>query len=233
MITTVLFDIDGTLIDSNEAHALSWQQAFRSCGENIGIETLRRLIGMGADQLIPIASGLQADSEQGQRISEVHRKIFRRDFLPSLRPQPGARELLIRLKSEGFTLAIASSASDEELSDILKKVRIQNLFDAPPSRSRAAHSKPCPDILQRALESVGAMASETIMIGDTPYDIEAASRIGVRTIALLCGGWSSLALAEAEAIYRDPADLLKNLATSLLARSTLRSRFTDVVFPLS
>src|SRR5918992_163347 len=172
----VLLDVDGTLLDSNDAHAASWADVFAEFGYQIRFEHVRPLVGMGGDKLVPILTGLDHESPRGKQLSERRKAVFEQNYLPRLQQTRGARQLLEHLGGEGLILVIATSAGDDELRGLLDRA---------------------------------GGADEAVMIGDTPYDIAAAAKAGVPTIALRCGGWwDDLALGGAVAIYDDPADLL-------------------------
>jgi HAD superfamily hydrolase (TIGR01509 family) len=205
---TVLFDLDGTLLDSNAAHAHAWCEALREYGVAVDLSRVRRLIGVGSDKLLPELAGLNNKSQKGMGISQRKKRIYA-SVLPTLKPTRGARALLEHLREEQIALVVASSADDEELTAARRQAGIEDLLPAATSRDQAAHSKPDADIVQAALASVGAAPSESVLIGDTPYDIESARKAGVKAIALRCGGyWSDAALAGAVAIYDDPQALL-------------------------
>jgi HAD superfamily hydrolase (TIGR01509 family) len=213
----VLLDVDGTLIDSNDAHARSWSEALKEFGRDIPPERVRPLIGMGGDKLIPELLGVDADSAEGKAFSKRRGQIFLETYVPRLRPTRGARELVQRLRREGLRLIIATSANEHELNAMLRQVGLDDLIAEKTSASDAESSKPDPDIIQAALEKGNLSPPTAILLGDTPYDIEAAARAGVDTVALLCGGWDSEALGGAIAIYEDPADLLAHFTSSPFA----------------
>jgi HAD superfamily hydrolase (TIGR01509 family) len=213
----VLFDIDGTLVDSNDAHAHAWVEAFAEQGITVDFAKVRRSIGMGGDKLMLAVAGISEDSPEGKRISTRRSEIFKTKYLPSLKPFPGARELVAALKSRGFTVVAASSAKKDELRALLAVVGAETLLDAATSSDDAEESKPDPDIIHAALEQARCEAAEAVMIGDTPYDVEAATRAGVRVIAFRCGGWRDEDLRGAIAIYDGPADLLARLDESPLS----------------
>ena len=207
-IETVLFDVDGTLIDSNVAHTRAWARALHEHGVAIREDEVRRLIGMGADKLIPAAAKVDERSAPGQEL--VHRKKTIFDaLLPSLGPTLGARTLLEYMRSQSIDIAIATSADDRELTALLKRAGVDDLIPMRSSRDDAPASKPDPDIVHAALRRARARPELTLLIGDTPYDIEAARRAGVDAIALRCGGyWSDESLRGAAEIFDDPAALL-------------------------
>ena len=213
-ITGVLLDIDGTLIDSNDAHARAWVKALAEAGVKAEFATVRRLIGKGGDKLLPEVSGIDAESDEGKAISERRGEVFRTEYLPGLRPTPGARELLARMKKAGLELAVASSAKKDELKDLLKVCGADEFIEASTSSDDAENSKPDPDIVHAALEELGHPKEQVVLLGDTPYDVEAARKAGVRVVALRCGGWGDDDLKGAVRIYDDPAELLARFGES-------------------
>lgn len=217
-VTTVLFDVDGTLVNSNDAHAHAWVRAFAEHDINVTFEAVRRLIGMGGDQLMPRVSGIDADSPAGERIRESRAAIFMRDYLPQLTPFTDAGALVSAIAARGYRSVAASSASKDELAPLLSIAGAERLLDAATSSDDAERSKPHPDIVTAALERAHASADEAVLIGDTPYDIEAGARAGVRVIAFRCGGWHDAELAGAVACYDGPWDLLARLESSPIAR---------------
>jgi HAD superfamily hydrolase (TIGR01509 family) len=209
--SAVLFDIDGTLVDSNDAHARAWVEAFAEAGIQVDFAHVRRCIGMGGDKLMPEVSGIREDSSRGESISRRRGEIFRERHLPHLQPFRDARELVAACKARGATCVAASSASKEDLRALLEIVGADSLLDAATSSDDAEESKPDPDIVQAALKKAGVRAGEALMIGDTPYDLEAAARAGVAVVAVRCGGWGDEDLRGAKAIYDGPWDLLARL----------------------
>ena len=213
----VLLDVDGTLIDSNGAHAQSWSDAFREFGYDIAPERVRPLIGKGGDKLLPELTGVDADSERGKAMTGRRAAIFRQQYIPKLRQTRGARALVDRLRKEGLRLVIATSANEDELRPMLHQVGLEDLLAKKTSSDDAENSKPDPDIIVAALEKGGLTPGNTILLGDTPYDIEAATRASVETVALLSGGWDADALHGAVAIYEDPDDLVRHFTASPFA----------------
>lgn len=214
----VIFDIDGTLVDSNDAHAQSWVDTFAEAGYEVPFEAVRPLIGMGADKLLPKTIGIRHDSEQGKKLIKRRSEIFRERYLPNLRPFPGARGLVLRVRDDGLKAIVATSAKDDELKGLLKAAEVDDLMEEKATASDAKRSKPDPDIVEAAIEESGLPSSNAVMIGDTPYDVEAATRAGVRIIAFRSGGWDDASLKGAAQIYDGPAHLLAHYEASLLGR---------------
>src|SRR5687767_1316954 len=216
--TGVLLDIDGTLLDSNDAHAQSWVEIFRRHGYGIAFEHVRPMIGKGSDKLVPELTGLDPETGKGKEMTEERSRLFLHDYLPKLRPTRGARDLVQRLRDDGFCLVVATSAGGDELDQLLRQAGIDDLIEKTTSSSDAESSKPDPDIIQAALKKGKLRPHTAIMLGDTPYDIEAAGRAGVAAIALRCGGWwNDAALKDAIGIYDDPAALRAGIDRSPLA----------------
>jgi phosphoglycolate phosphatase-like HAD superfamily hydrolase len=214
----VLLDVDGTLIDSNDAHARAWVDALRAHGYVVSFEQVRPLIGMGGDKLLPELTGLDSDSGDAERIGATRSELFLERELPTLRATRGARALLEHLLARGLELTVATSAKSREVRALLEQAGVSDLIDLASSADDAERSKPDPDIVRAALRLSESQAAHSAMLGDTPYDVEAAARSRVPTIALRCGGWwDDEALGGAAAIYDDPADLLANYAQSPLA----------------
>lgn len=218
MLRGVIFDIDGTLVDSNDAHAQSWVDTFGEAGYDVPFETVRPLIGMGGDKLLPRTIDVRHDSKEGKKLGERRSEIFRSKYLPRLRALKGSRELVQRVREEGLMPVVATSAKDEELNGLLKAANVADLMEEKATASDARRSKPDPDIIEAAIEEAGIEAPDLVMIGDTPYDVEAATRAGVRVIGFRSGGWSDADLSGAAEIYDGPAHLLEEYSSSLLGK---------------
>ena len=214
-----MLDVDGTLIDSNDAHARAWCEAFAEHHIDIPFDKVRPLIGMGGDKVVPLVSGLSAEKDEGEEIAKLRKKIFKEKYLPHLKPFPKVRELLERMRVDGLRLAIATSGEKDDLAGLIKQAGVADLIDVTVTSSDVEQSKPDPDIIAAALAKLGLPANEVIMIGDTAYDVEAAAKAGVATIGLRCGGSTDRDLEKAIAIYDSTADLLAKYDTSPLARA--------------
>ncbi len=211
MIKAIIFDVDGTLVDSVDAHAEAWRQAFAASGREIPFDALRSQIGKGGDQLMPMFLTNDEVEAEGEAINARRAKILKADFLDGIKGFPQVRALFERLRGDGLTIALASSAKGEELETYKRKADILGLVSEETSSDDAERSKPHGDIFQAALDRLsGVEPSQAIVIGDTPYDAEAAAKVGLRTVGVLCGGFpeDDLRGAGCVAIYRDPADLL-------------------------
>jgi HAD superfamily hydrolase (TIGR01509 family) len=219
-VRAVLLDIDGTLIDSNDGHAQAWVDVGAEFGHAIAFDEVRWLIGMGGDKVLPRLTGIEEESDEGQRISERRGEIFRERYLPSLQATPGASELVARMRDAGLKLVVATSASEKDLTALLEQVGLESLGEKATNADDAEESKPSPDIVEAALKQSGVRAGQAVMLGDTPYDVEAAQRAGVRIIGVTSGGWSADELKSAGAVevYAHPAELLERWEESLLAQ---------------
>ena len=205
----VLVDIDGTLVDSNDAHARAWVAALKRHGHEFPHDAVRPLIGKGGDKLLDELLGFMPDSAEARAISEDREEVFRSTELHALVPTPGARELLLKIKEAGLKVVVATSARAAETIALLKQVGLDDLIDHEANSGDATASKPDPDIVQSALKKAGARPSTALMLGDTPYDVEAARKADVWTIALRCGGWwNDSAFKGALAIYDTPRALM-------------------------
>jgi HAD superfamily hydrolase (TIGR01509 family) len=218
MIKAVIFDVDGTLVDSVDLHARAWQETFREFGKDIPFQEIRMQIGKGGDQLMPVFLSKAELDNYGEQISKRRGEIFKEKYLREVKAFSRVRDLFQRVLADGKKIALASSAIGEELEAYKKVANIVDLLDAETSADDAEQSKPHPDIFVAALERLGdPRKEETLVIGDTPYDIEAAGKAGLKTIAFRCGGFPEETLRGAIAIYDDPADLLARYADSPLS----------------
>ena len=219
----VLFDVDGTLIDSVDLHARGWQDAFAHFGKRITFEEVRAQIGKGGDQLMPVFLSQDELARIGRELERYRAELYQREYLKRVRPFPGVRELFEELLRRGVRIALASSAKSEELELYKRLCRIDDLVQAETSADDAERSKPHPDIFQAALKRLGKDVElrRTFVVGDSPWDAIAAHRLGVRAIGVLCGGFAEADLRRAGciAIYRDPEDLRMRLDQSPLALS--------------
>jgi HAD superfamily hydrolase (TIGR01509 family) len=221
MIKAVIFDIDGTLVDSVDLHAQAWKEAFKHFGKDIPFEDVRHQIGKGGDQLMPVFFSKEELNKFGEEMEKYRGQLFKRDFLPKVRPFPHVRELFQKIISDHLRIALASSAKEEELKEYKKIAHIEDLVEEETSADDADKSKPHPDIFEAALERLGDIKPlEAIVVGDTPYDAQAAGKINLRTIGVLCGGFPEAELKRAGCIeiYKDPADLLARYEETLIAR---------------
>jgi HAD superfamily hydrolase (TIGR01509 family) len=217
LVQNVIFDVDGTLVDSVDEHAEAWRRAFLEFGRDVPFAHVRSQIGKGADQLMPVFFTEDELEKFGQELSDYRSTLFKREFMPKLRPFPRVRELLQRLRSDGIRVALASSAKGDELEFYIKLCGIEGLTQVETSKADADKSKPHPDIFEAALEKLGRPeVHSVVVVGDTPYDALAASKLSLPTVGVLCGGFpeDDLRTAGCRAIYKDPADLLAHYDSS-------------------
>jgi HAD superfamily hydrolase (TIGR01509 family) len=220
MAEVLLTDIDGTLVDSNALHAEAWRRAFEHFGIEIGMDDAWRQIGKGGDQVIPLFVPEQDRERLEKPIKELRKDIFHRGYMQRVVSFAKSRELLVRVKQSGMKIALATSSDEEDLATYGKIVGMEDLIEKASSSADADHSKPHPDIFAAALKKVGMEADQAIALGDTPYDAQAAGKLGIPVIGLTCGGWKRSDLKEAGCIevYQDPADLLLHFDNSALSR---------------
>jgi HAD superfamily hydrolase (TIGR01549 family) len=206
-----IFDIDGTLVDSNELHVDSWDRAFRKFGKQFPREALRAQIGKGSDQYLPEFLTKKEIADFGKELDEYRSELFRKEYLPRVRPFPKVRELFQRIRDDHKPIVLATSGKKADTEYYIKLLKIDDLIEGYTSADDADNSKPAPDIFAASLKKLGGISpADAVTVGDTRFDIEAARKAGLATIAFLCGGTSESVLREAGAvaIYRDPADFL-------------------------
>ncbi|KQP31726.1 HAD family hydrolase [Methylobacterium sp. Leaf104] len=219
-VRAVIFDIDGTLLDSVDLHAQAWVDAFAHFGVTVSHDQARSQIGKGGDQLLPVFLDEARIAREGETIEAYRSDLFKRDYLSKVKPFPGVSALFEHLKGQGLTVALASSGKAAEVEHYQSLMQVEDLTDVVVTSDDVARSKPFPDIFQAALEKLAPLtAAQAVVIGDTPYDAEAAEKAGLRTIGVLCGGFpeADLGAAGCIAIYRDPQDLLDGYVSSPLA----------------
>lgn len=227
-IRAVILDMDGTLIDSNAAHVRAWVEALREHGLDVSDEDIRPFVGMGGDNLLPAAVGIDKETPEGKIISERRGEIYK-SMLPGIRPFPGVRPLLERMKKDDLRLIVASSSPPDEVKQGLEIAGVADLMEDTTSAGDVESSKPDPDVVQAALDSLKIPAEEVVMLGDTPYDIQAAGKVGVGVVAFRCGGFKDEDLRGAVAVYDGPADLLERYEESPLictSRTDPRCRYS-------
>lgn len=214
----VLFDVDGTLVDTTYLHAVTWGEALRQFGHDVSMATVHRSIGMGSDRLLDHLLGDDRDADQDEDLVTVHLALYKQHW-GRLRPLPGAAELLRACASRGLQVVLASSAGDEELAALRSALDADDAIGTATSSADASSSKPAPDILQAAMGQSGIAAQDAVFVGDAVWDGQAATRAQMSFIGLSCGGTSAAELYEADAVevWRDPAQLLENLDRSAIA----------------
>lgn len=219
----VLFDVDGTLVDTPYLHAVCWGEALRQAGHSVPMATVHRAIGMGSDELLDHLLGKDRDRSADEQLDTAHLTLYKQ-FWGRLLPLPGAGDLLRRCSGLGLDTVLASSASAEELSALRSALDADDAITAATSSSDADSGKPAPDILQAALDQSGLAPERVAFVGDAVWDGQAAARAGVVFVGVTCGGTSEAELREngAVEVWRDPADLLAHLDDSVLARLSSR-----------
>ncbi|MGB2721392.1 HAD family hydrolase [Rhodococcus sp. SBT000017] len=213
-VDAVLFDIDGTLVDSNFVHVSAWSRAFRDAGREVSAWRIHRCIGMDGSKLLEFLVG-SPDSALAAEAKKLHGENYAAASA-DLEVLPGARELLADMESRGINVVLATSAPEGELSTLRDLLDVEDSVAVVTSGDDADVAKPEPDIIAVALERAGVEATRAVMVGDSVWDIEAAGRAGVRAIGVLSGGISRAELldAGAVAVFEDPADLLANIENS-------------------
>jgi phosphoglycolate phosphatase-like HAD superfamily hydrolase len=221
VVKAVIFDIDGTLIDTVDYHAASWVRAFQHFGVKAELADVRHQIGKGADRLMPLFVPSGTSEPRKKEIEQFRAMLFKREYLPRVRAFPQVRALFQRIRLKGQRIILGSSCTEEEIGCYKRIADIADLVDAESTSDDAQFSKPAPDIFLKALERAGRFgAEEAVVVGDTPYDAEAAKRAGITCVGVLCGGFSGRELLRSGciAVYRDPAHLLSEYDSSPLLR---------------
>lgn len=203
----VLLDVDGTLVDSNDAHAHAWCEALAKFDHEVAFSRLRSLIGMGGDRLIELVTGIGRDDKRNKKISKARTEIYLEKWIHTVKPLQGSRQLLLRLRNEGYQYALATAAKTEELEPLLEIADIADLVPTRTTSSDVEQSKPDPDIIEAALAKLSVERAHAVMVGDTPYDVMAAKKASVAFIGTTSGGWPAEALRGAIGIVTGPADL--------------------------
>jgi HAD superfamily hydrolase (TIGR01549 family) len=213
-----IFDLDGTLLDSVDLHAIAWHEAMMKFGHDVTFEQARSQIGKGGDKLIPVFLSVDDQRDHGKELDEWRGQRFKSKYLPLVRPFSAVPDLLTRARDAGLRVAIASSAKRDELDKYLEIADITKLVDATSSSEDADESKPAPDVFEIVLKKLEIGGSNAVAIGDTPYDAIAARRAGISTIGVLCGGFTedSLRHAGCVEVYPGPAALFASFERSLL-----------------
>ncbi len=213
-----IFDVDGTLVDSVDLHAKAWQKAFAHFGHDVPLDRIRSQIGKGGDQLMPVFLSEKELKSEEKDLEKYRGKLFREEYLPKVKGFPQVRELFQRLLDDGWKLGLASSAKGKDLESYKRIAHIGDLLDAETSSDDAEKSKPYPDIFQAAMKRLGEIAAkDCIVVGDSPYDAQAAAKAGIRSVGFLCGGFpdSDLRKSGYEVLYAGAAELLANYEQSV------------------
>jgi HAD superfamily hydrolase (TIGR01549 family) len=220
VIKGAIFDIDGTLVDSVDLHARAWQEALAKFGHDVPFDAVRQQIGKGGDQLLPIFLTREEQEKYGKQLEESRGRLFKRDYLPLVKPFPRVRELFQRLRAGGKQIVLASSAKGDEIEAYKRIAHIEDLVERQTSSDDVSRSKPHPEICEVALKRLhGIDPAQAIAVGDSPYDAIAAGKLKITCIGVLSGGFPGPELRAAgySAIYEDCADLLKHYEGSLFA----------------
>jgi HAD superfamily hydrolase (TIGR01509 family) len=196
---TAILDIDGTLVDTNYQHAIAWYRAFRQNEITLPVWRIHRHIGMGGDQVVAALTDDATEEEKGDDIRAAEKALYMA-MIEEVEPFDGARKLIERVKEEGKTVVLASSAKPTEVEHYLDLLDARELVDEWTSSGDVEETKPAPDLVQSALDKVGADPEDAAMLGDTPWDCEAAAKAGVVTVALMTGGFSKHELVDAGAV---------------------------------
>ena len=207
----ILFDIDGTLVDSNEAHARCWLEAFAHFGKELPYDVVRHQIGKGGDLLVPDLLNAREMRRFGEKLKKYRSTRYREEYMPHVRPFPRVRERFEELRRVGFRLALASSSDEEEVEYYTQLLGVGDLIEGSTSKGDAELSKPSPEIFRAALERAGSDPERTIAVGDTPYDVLAAHRIPLPVAAVLSGGFERPLLAKAELLFAGVEDLVREI----------------------
>jgi HAD superfamily hydrolase (TIGR01509 family) len=220
MTEAVIFDIDGTLVDSVDLHAQAWQETFRHFGREVPFPVLRHQIGRGADQLLPLFFSSEELERFGKELEKHRSGLYKRLYLPDVKAFPKVRELFERIKSDGKLIALASSSAKEEADYYKHLANIEDLVEAEVCSEDVENSKPAPDVFTVALRRIGRDSHDVLVVGDTPYDAEAAAKSNLRSVGVLCGGFAEQELLDAGtiAIFRDPEHLLARYDNSPLVQ---------------
>ncbi|MEU4558084.1 HAD family hydrolase [Actinoplanes sp. NPDC023936] len=215
----VLFDVDGTLIDTTYLHAVSWWEALRQHDRDVPMALIHRGIGMGSDKLLDHLLGEVRDTSDDERMTTAHDVLYGA-WWERLRPLPGAADLVRAVAARDLAVVLASSAREPELKQLRRVLDADDVIAAATSSADAEESKPAPDILRAALEQSDVDPERAVYVGDSVWDVQAAGKLGMPCIGLVCGGTSAAELRDAGAVatYQDPADLLRDLDTSPIAK---------------
>jgi HAD superfamily hydrolase (TIGR01509 family) len=218
MAHTAILDIDGTLVDTNYQHAVAWYRAFRQNDIVLPVWRIHRHIGMGGDQLIAALTDERTEEEKGDDIRDAEKALYLA-MIEEVEPLEGARDLIERLKDAGRTVVMASSAKDDEVDHYLDLLDARELADDWTTSADVEATKPEPDLVKAALDKAGADPGDAVMLGDTPWDCEAAKRAGVETVALMTGGFSEQELTEAgaAAVFESLPELIERIGETPLA----------------
>lgn len=220
LLQAVIFDLDGTLLDSVDLHALAWQEALVKFGHDVSFERARSQIGKGGDKLIPFFLSEAQQADHGEALENWRERRFKEKYLPLVRPFSAVPDLLMRVRAASLKVAVASSAKKDQLNQYLEIAGIDKLVDQATSSGDVEESKPAPHIFEAVLRKMNIKGADAIAVGDTPYDAEAARKAHILPIGVLSGGFveSDLRQAGCAAVYPGPAAIYCSFDTSILAR---------------
>jgi HAD superfamily hydrolase (TIGR01549 family) len=208
--SAAILDIDGTLVDTNYQHAVAWYRAFKRCGMVLPVWRIHRHIGMGGDQLVEALAGKSFDERRGDDVREAEKELYM-ELIGEVEPVEGARELIVAIRESEGMAVLASSAKEDEVDHYLDLLEAREIVDGWTTSADVEATKPEPDLVRAALDKVGA--EDGVMVGDTPWDVIAARRAGLETLAVLTGGFSEAELrdAGAVAVYESVVELCESL----------------------
>ena len=207
----LIFDIDGTLVDSNDIHTECWLEAFEHFGKSIPYDVMRGQMGKGGDILVPDMLNAREMREFGEKLKKYRPELFKKKYMERVKPFPRIRELFEELSERGIKLALASSSNKDEVSYYTRLLGVGDLLEGSTSKHDAEMSKPSPEIFEAALERIGTDPALTMTVGDTPYDILASHRCALPIAAVLCGGFERKLLAKAEFLFDSVEDLVRKI----------------------
>jgi HAD superfamily hydrolase (TIGR01509 family) len=217
-VSTAILDIDGTLVDTNYQHTISWARALARHDLVVPLWRIHRHIGMGGDQVVEALCGEEVEARLGDEIRDAEGELYM-ELIDEVRPMEGARELILALRDRGHRVVLASSAEDEEVDRYLDMLDAREIADGWTTSGDVERTKPAPDLVHAALDRVGGEPDSAVMVGDTPWDVKSAAEAGVETIAVITGGFSEQELREAGAIavFESVADLGEQLDATRLS----------------
>ena len=207
----ILFDVDGTLVDSNDAHTECWIEAFSEFGKDFSYDVIRHQIGKGGDLLVPDLLSAREMRSFGEKVKKLRGELYKKNYLPLVKPFEGAKECLREIHARGIKLALASSANPDEVEYYTQLLEAEDVLEGTTSKGDAEISKPSPEIFRAALERIGTDETLTFVVGDTPYDVLAAHRVPLPVAAVLCGGFERELLAKAEFIFEDVREFTRKI----------------------
>lgn len=207
----LIFDVDGTLVDSNDLHTQCWLEAFQHFGKSFEYDVMRHQIGKGGDLLVPDLLQAKEMRAFGEKLKKYRTDLYKKRYMPEARPFPHVRELFETLRERDVKIALASSSNPDEVEYYTRLLRVGDLLEGSTSKGDAEHSKPSPEIFQAALERIGTDDAFTMTVGDTPYDILASHRVALPIIAVLSGGFERALLAKAEFLFDRVDDIVRKI----------------------